>query len=85
MAVEGRRDLLPQLLAQRHPGGRGQLPAIGTHRAAEDSAPRGIQGPAGAREEINLTALFTERHLKEGINCHNSQRLNGNLIEAVNC
>lgn len=47
VAVEGRRDLLSQLLAQRHPGGRGQLPAIGKHGAAQDVAPRGIQGPAG--------------------------------------
>lgn len=50
VAVKGRRDLLSQLLAQRHPGGRGQLPAIGKHCAAEDVAPRGIQGPKGASE-----------------------------------
>lgn len=50
VAVEGRRDLLSQLLAQRHPGGRGQLPAIGKHWAAEDGAPRGIQGPVGGTE-----------------------------------
>lgn len=49
VAVEGSRDLLSQLLAQRHPGGRGQLPAIRKHCAAEDGAPRGIQGPAGAK------------------------------------
>lgn len=45
MAVEGCRDLLSQLLTQRHLGGRGQLPAIGKYWAAEDGALRGIQGP----------------------------------------
>lgn len=29
VAVEGHRDLLSQLLSQRHSRGRGQLPAIG--------------------------------------------------------
>lgn len=53
VAVKGRRDLLSQLLAQRHPGGRGQLPAIGENGAAEDGAPRGIQGPEGASHMTN--------------------------------
>lgn len=53
VAVKGRRDLLSQLLAQRHPGGRGQLPAIGENGAAEDGAPRGIQGPEGAGHMTN--------------------------------
>ncbi len=52
VAVEGRRDLLSQLLTQRHLGGRGQLPAIGKHCAAEDGEPRGIQGPGGESETI---------------------------------
>lgn len=57
MAVEGHRDLLSQLLAQRHPCGRGQLPAIGKHCAAEDGAPRGIQGPTGVTEIRILTII----------------------------
>lgn len=43
MAVKRRRDLLSQPLSHRHPGGRGQLPAIGG--AGEDGVPWGIQGP----------------------------------------
>lgn len=43
VAVERRRDLLSQLLAQRHPGGGGQLPAIRMKSAAEGRAPRGIR------------------------------------------
>lgn len=50
MAVEGGRDLPPELLPQRHPGGGGQLPAIGKHSAAKDGASRRIQGPAGGSE-----------------------------------
>ena len=47
MVVEGPRDLLSEPLAQRHPGGRGQLPAIGGEcGAAREEAARGIQGPA---------------------------------------
>lgn len=53
VAVEGRRNLLSQLLAQRHLGGLGQLPAIGKNWAAEDSSPRGIQGPTSASESID--------------------------------
>ena len=52
MAVESRRDLLSQPLAQRHPGGRGQLPAIGAHGAAEEGAPWGIQGPEGRVSQV---------------------------------
>lgn len=48
VAVEGGRDLSPELLAQRHSGSGGQLPAIGKHSVAEDGASRCIQGPAGA-------------------------------------
>jgi len=59
VAVERRRDLLSQPLAQRHPGGRGQLPAIGKHCTAEDGAPRGIQGPAGEKRQH-----FLKNHLK---------------------
>lgn len=58
VAVERRRDLLAQLLAQRHPGGGGQLPAIGgVKSAAEGRAPRDIRRPAGTqRSELNTTA-----------------------------
>lgn len=47
MAVERRRDLLSQLLAQRHPGGGAQLPAMRKESAAEGGAPRGIRRPGG--------------------------------------
>ena len=65
MAVEGRRDLLSQLLAQRHPGGRGQLPAIGKHWVAEGVAPRGIQGPGGVGGDNSLTEQLAQRHTEE--------------------
>lgn len=58
VAVESRRDLVPQLLAQRHPGGRGQLPAIGQACAAVDGAPRGIQGPGGGTRNSNWSLKF---------------------------
>lgn len=45
VAVKSRRDPLSQPLTQRHPGGRGQLPAIGMNWPAEDGASRSIQGP----------------------------------------
>lgn len=61
MAVKGSRDLLSQLLAQRHPGGRGQLPAIGKHCAAEDGASRGIQGPAGGSKTHVRLQLCAKR------------------------
>lgn len=55
MAVEGCRDLLSQLLAQRHCDRRGQLPAIWLLWPAEDSAPWGIQGP----KEVNKMRVQT--------------------------
>lgn len=62
VAVERRRDLLSQLLAQRHPGGGGQLPAIGMKSAAEGRAPRDIRRPAGTeRAKLNTTTrLFVK-------------------------
>lgn len=50
VAVEGCRDLPPELLAQRHPGAGGQLPAIRKHSAAKDGASRRIQGPVGGSD-----------------------------------
>lgn len=50
VAVEGGRDLPPELLAQRHPGAGGQLPAIRKHSAAKDGASRRIQGPVGGSD-----------------------------------
>lgn len=63
MAVEGRRNLLSQLLAQRHLGGLGQLPAIGKNWAAEDSSPRGIQGPTSASESIDSPNEYLISHI----------------------
>lgn len=60
VAVEGRRDLLSQLLAQRHSWWRGQLPAIGKHCATDDGAPRGIQGPGGVGEVSLIIHLKTQ-------------------------
>lgn len=67
MAVEGRRDLLPQLLTQRHPCGRGQLPAIGKYWAAEDKAPWGIQGPAGGAREQIVKHKVKMQYMKEPV------------------
>lgn len=50
VAVEGGRDLPPELLAQRHPGAGGQLPAIRKHSEAKDGASRRIQGPVGGSD-----------------------------------
>lgn len=44
MPVKGGRDVLPKPLSHRHPGGRGQLMAIGSACAARARAPAGIQG-----------------------------------------
>lgn len=63
VAVEGRWNLLSQLLAQRHLGGLGQLPAIGKNWAAEDSSPRGIQGPTSASESIDSPNEYLISHI----------------------
>lgn len=44
MPVEGGRDVLPELLPDRHPGGRGQLAAIRSVDANRAWPPGGIQG-----------------------------------------
>lgn len=62
VAVEGGRDLSPELLAQRHPGGGGQLPAIGKYSTAKDGASRRIQGPAGGSDTY-VTARSPHRFL----------------------
>ena len=69
MVVEGPRDLLSEPLAQRHHGGRGQLPAIGGEcGAAGEEAARGIQGPAEEQGAARQTEGWESTLKGRGLN-----------------